>query len=165
MDPLFDRIETLLKSFISGDSDRRDSTSSARGGIPPSGDPDLDDAMAELEADLAGDRDAREKLERGREARRKAEEAARNGANRRRNGPSGPPARILEDYKILGLRYGVPFAEVKAAYKRLLKEHHPDRHGDSPERQKRATETAARINDAYQRIETWVTDGKLLGGA
>jgi len=157
VDPLFDRIETLFKSFFSGDSESRTGSAPTGSG---SGDPDLDDAMAELDADLSNDREAREKLEREREARRRAE-ASRTGQGSK---PAGPPARILDDYATLGLRYGVPFADVKAAYKRLLKEHHPDRHGASPERQREATARSARINDAYRRVEHWATAGKLSDG-
>ena len=61
----------------------------------------------------------------------------------------------------LGLAYGAPFPQVKAAYKKLLMQHHPDRNGGSAESQKRATELSAKINAAYQRIETWTTTGKL----
>ncbi len=155
MDQIFDRLGSLLKSMFAGDSDRRSDVSDYE-----TGDADLDDAMAELDADLNNDREAREKLEREREARRRAEEARSSAGTR----PSGPPERIVRDYATLGLHYGAPFADVKAAYKRLLKEHHPDRHGASPERQKQATETAARINDAYRRIESWATSGKLPDG-
>jgi curved DNA-binding protein CbpA len=44
---------------------------------------------------------------------------------------------------------------VKIRYKELLKKHHPDRHTDSPENLQKATVISAKINTAYQLIETW----------
>ena len=150
MDSIFDRLETLLKSFISGSQHESPNNHTSY-----SGDPDLDEAMAELEADLAGDREAKEKLEKEREARRQAETGTRTSRE------PVVPERILKDYKILGLQYGASFTEVKAAYKKLLKEYHPDRHGNSPELQKTVTEKAARINDAFRRLKIWSATGKL----
>jgi curved DNA-binding protein CbpA len=45
--------------------------------------------------------------------------------------------------------------ECKAAYKKLLKLHHPDRHAGHTGNMKKATEKSARINAAYDRIEKW----------
>ncbi len=157
MDQLFDRLGNLLKSWVNqGDSGPRPFSDP---GTQRSGDPFLDDAMSELDAFLEDDREKQERLAREREARMRAEEQARSrtGASR----PSGPPAKLVAAYKTLGLAYGASFETVRASYKRLLKEHHPDRHGHSPEALKRATETAARINDAYRILETWNQTGTL----
>ncbi len=170
VDQLFDRFGNLLKSWMgSGASDNRPFSDPYQGGHDgarsgnAAGDPFLDDAMAELDAFLEDDREAQERLERERETRRRAEEQAR--ARKPGYGSSGqgagPPAKLVAAYATLGLPFGASFAEVKAAYKRLLKEHHPDKHGSSPERQKNATETSARINDAYRIIETWRDTGTM----
>jgi hypothetical protein len=170
VDQLFDRFGNLLKSWMSSEADsdhpfsdpyHGSSDGGSRARAP--GDPFLDDAMAELDAYLDDDRQAQERLEREREARRQAEEQARArkpgyGAS---NQGSGPPPKLAAAYKTLGMPYGASFTEVKTAYKRLLKEHHPDRNGSSPERQKQATETSARINDAYRIIETWRDTGTM----
>jgi DnaJ-domain-containing protein 1 len=114
--------------------------------------------MAELDAYLDDDRAAQERLSREREARERAEErsrAARPGAS------SGPPPRLVAAYSTLGLSYGASFEQAKAAYKRLLKQHHPDRHGSSQETLKVATEKSARINDAFRIIETWHDTGTM----
>jgi len=170
VDQLFDRFGNLLKSWIGSEADndrpfsdpyQRGDDGARRGAA--SGDPFLDDAMAELNAYLEDDREAQQRLEREREARRRAEEQARArkpGYGSPGQG-SGPPAKLVSAYKTLGLPFGASFTEVKTSYKRLLKEHHPDRHGSSPERQKQATETSARINDAYRIIETWRDTGTL----
>jgi hypothetical protein len=172
VDQLFDRFGNLLKSWVnSGASNERPFSDPYQGSHDgagrrnATGDPFLDDAMAELDAYLEDDREARSRLEREREARRRAEEQAR--ARKPGYGSSGqgagPPDKLVAAYKTLGLPFGASFAEVKAAYKRLLKEHHPDKHGSSPENQKNATETSARINDAYSVIETWRDTGTMGG--
>ena len=162
MDQIFDRFGTLLKSLLNQDKDPfgGNSTGSYRSGA--AGDPDLDDAMEELDAFLKDDREGQERLERERELRREREERARRKSTSfgQSGGASTPSPRLVEDFKTLGVPFGTPLAQVKSAYKRLLKEHHPDRHGGSAEEQKRATERSARINEAYARIEAWSTTGK-----
>ena len=44
-------------------------------------------------------------------------------------------------------------SDVRRAYKRLMRAHHPDRFANDPGKQAAATRKAARINDAYSRIE------------
>jgi hypothetical protein len=170
VDQLFDRFGNLLKSWIGpGAYNDRPFSDPFRGApedrVPgdASGDPMLDEAMAELNAYLDDDREAQARLAREREARRRAEEQARSAraGSRAFSQPSGPPAKLVSAYRTLGLEYGAPFPEVKTAYKRLLKQHHPDKHGSSPESQRNATETSARINDAYRVIETWRETGTL----
>lgn len=167
MDQIFDRLERLFKSWVTPDSDDV-YTEQKRS----SGDNDFDSAMDELDDFLDKDRAAAEKRQQERE-RREREERARAEAearNRARNagqggyqagGNDGPPAVVIEAYRTLGLAYGAPTKEVKAAYKKLLLRHHPDRNSGSPEEQKRATEISARINSAYQTIETWTTTGSI----
>ncbi|HOX92721.1 MAG TPA: J domain-containing protein [Spirochaetales bacterium] len=160
MDQIFDRLGNLLKSWLNNDIDTEPSSSgqgSRTGQSTRSGDPLLDDAMDELDAFLDDDKQKQERLTREREARARAEEAARA----RPSGPSGPPKKLVDAYKTMGLSYGAPFESVRSAYKKLLKEHHPDRHGHSPEALKKATETSARINNAYRLIETWHETGSL----
>lgn len=154
MDQIFDRLGRLLKSFVTPDEDDQPFSEPGRG---RSGDPFLDDAMDELDAFLEDDREKAERLRAQRDARARAEEELRA-----KNRPhSGPPKRLLDAYAALGLSHGADFASVKAAYKRLLKAHHPDRHGHDPAALKKATETSARINDAYRTIETWIEKGRL----
>jgi DnaJ-domain-containing protein 1 len=153
VDRIFERLGKLLQSVLSGDSDERDGLDS-RGFF---GDPDLDDAMAELDADLARDQEERERLER----RRREDEARRARESGSAPRQAGPPSRIVDDYRYLGLEFGAPLSEVKAAYKRLLHKHHPDRHNDNPENQRKATDVSARINAAYGRIEHWLATGKV----
>jgi len=121
--------------------------------------------MSELDDYLDTGRTETEARERER-ARHEREEAARRRSSSSSYAgsagrPSGPPEALIQSYKTLGLAYGTPFPEVKAAYKRLLMKNHPDRNSATPEQLKRSTEISAQINAAYQRIETWNTKGKL----
>lgn len=152
MDQIFDRFERLFKSWMAQEAapqpgERR----------PRSGDPDLDAAMDELDDFLSASKGGEEAAERER-ARRRAEEEARA----RSRGPAqGPDQRLAEAYRYLGLPFGAPLEEAKAKYKKLLLKHHPDRHAGNPENIRKATETSARINEAWRVIETWATTGRL----
>ena len=155
MDQFFDRLGTLFRSFLNGEDD--DSDDFAEPGKSRSGDPFLDEAMEELDAFLSDDREKAERLRAREEARRRAEEASRGSAGH----ASGPPLKLVAAYRELGLSYGAPFDAVRASYKKLLKQHHPDKHGSDAEAQRRATESCARINNAYRIIETWKETGSL----
>jgi DnaJ-domain-containing protein 1 len=154
----------MFKSWVASDEEQRFRGSS---GSRPSGDSDFDAAMSELDDFLDRGRTETEAREREK-ARREREEAARRSANASSGGstsyssrPAGPQAVVAQAYRTLGLAYGTPLPEVKAAYKRLLMRNHPDRNSATPEQLKRSTEISAQINEAYHRIETWITKGKL----
>lgn len=150
MDQIFDRLERLFKSWTAPDTDESLGTRHSS-----SGNPDLDAAMSELDDFLDKDRAAAEQRTREREAQERAR-AARPSQPAR---PSGPPAVVVGAYKTLGLAVGAPMTEVKAAYKKLLLRHHPDRNSGNQADQKKATDISARINEAYQVIETWTSTG------
>lgn len=157
MDQIFDRLEQLFKSWVAPDADKT-ATRNSHG----FGDPDLDAAMSELDDFLDKDRGAAEARAREREQREKtARERAYSSKPASDRPPSGPPALVVEAYKTLGLPFGAPFPQAKAAYKKLLLRYHPDRNSASPAEQKRATEISAHINAAYVVIEAWTTTGKL----
>ncbi|MDR0568327.1 MAG: J domain-containing protein [Spirochaetaceae bacterium] len=67
---------------------------------------------------------------------------------------------MKRDFAELGLSPGASQEECKAAYKKLLKIHHPDRHAGHSENMRKATEKSARINTAFDRIEHWRQTGK-----
>jgi hypothetical protein len=163
VDQLFDRFGDLLRSWIASDGPDSGPVRDATQGNPHvrSADPFLDEAMEELDAYLDNDREAQERIQRQRDARARAEEQARSSRARPVDTPQGPPQKLLAAYRVLGLSYGATFAQAKAAYKRLLKEHHPDRHGSTPDALRNATETSARINDAFRIVETWHETGTL----
>ncbi|HEY9054110.1 MAG TPA: J domain-containing protein [Rectinemataceae bacterium] len=163
MDQIFERLERLVRAWtnLGGDASPRSSRSF--------GDPDLDAAMAELDDFLdtskteTEKRQAREEEEARAQAKRDRERASPGGgygsgdyAGGAYRDPSFEQRQAVEQaYRYLGLSPNAPFAEVKAAYKRLLFKHHPDRNSSSPAEAKRATETSAKINAAYQVIEAY----------
>jgi DnaJ like chaperone protein len=60
-----------------------------------------------------------------------------------------------DPYIVLGLQCGAPFEDVKAAWRRLVREHHPDRvtaQGLPQEFVELANQKLAKLNEAYERI-------------
>ena len=55
--------------------------------------------------------------------------------------------------EILGLSPSANFRAAKAAYRNLVRIHHPDRAGSDPAAQRRASETMSRINAAWEYLE------------
>lgn len=160
MDQIFERLERLVRAWtnFSGDEGQEFRPRKASS----SGDADLDAAMAELDdyLDTSKTETERREAQAARE-RQEAERRAREGAARGSGGRTGfayggeTRTAVEEAYRYLGLAPYVAFPEVKAAYKKLLLKYHPDRNAGTPEALKRATETSARINAAYQIIETY----------
>ena len=68
--------------------------------------------------------------------------------------PSSPIDRESADirryYANLELPIGAPLPEVKAAYRRLMRRYHPDRHQHDPDRARAANELAQRLREAYE---------------
>lgn len=78
-----------------------------------------------------------------------SEAGAASGEQRKREGAAPDP------YAVLGVRRDAGEAEIKAAYRRLVRERHPDRlaaQNGPPQSLERATAEMGAINDAYRRI-------------
>ncbi|GHV75752.1 hypothetical protein AGMMS49942_05730 [Spirochaetia bacterium] len=124
---VFDRLGDVIRSYLN------DTGPGPAAGPSPGWrhtDPDLDAAYEELDDFLAGKPRAKPR-------------------------PDAPPESLRRDFDELGLPFGAPADECKAAYKKLLKVHHPDRHTSNEGNMKKATDKSARINAAYDRIEKW----------
>ena len=65
------------------------------------------------------------------------------------------PFELYDDFKTLCLIPGTNLDECKVAYKSLLKQFHPDKFANEPEKQKEATEITSSITSAFTRIKTW----------
>jgi len=127
---IWDRLGNVVKSYL---NDHEDNVFRNRSGHS---DPDLDSAYEELD-DYLNYRDGKEKP---------AEQEK----------PSRPmPAELRKDFAALGLTPEASFEDCKAAYKKLLKIHHPDKHSTHPDNMKKATEKSASVNAAYKRLEDW----------
>ncbi len=162
MDEIFDRLGQLLKSWVAPDSDSAGHSSWRKSDLD---DPDVQAGMDEINDFLSDDPAAKAREKARAEAEAHAEQEARSRSRQNNRGAgmysrsSGPPADVLEAYKTMGLAPGASRTQVKAAYKKLLMQYHPDRNSDTPEKLKMATDISARINAAYQRIETWTEKG------
>jgi curved DNA-binding protein CbpA len=53
-----------------------------------------------------------------------------------------------DPWKVLGVRQGASQEEIKSAYRRLVKQYHPDRYADNPLKEL-AQEKLKQINEAY----------------
>ncbi|TAF35221.1 MAG: hypothetical protein EAZ57_01350 [Cytophagales bacterium] len=63
--------------------------------------------------------------------------------------PNPAEAEERKHYAALGLMYGADFEKIKAAYKGLMKQYHPDKFQNQPDKLKQAQEQTQRINIAY----------------
>lgn len=70
-----------------------------------------------------------------------------------------------DPHEVLGLRRGATSAQVKAAWRRLARQHHPDLIGDDPAAARRATRRMAKINAAYETLRTGTRLGARAPGA
>ena len=147
MDRLFDRLGDLLRTVLGGDAGT--TTGSGRRPGRPShiDDPDLAAAWDELEDYLDADAPASGAAGTGRQHRPGDAGAGRRTARK------DPRDHLRADYETLGVPFGAPMSDVRRAYKRLMRAQHPDRFANDPGKQAAATRKAARINDAYARIE------------
>jgi hypothetical protein len=146
---IFDRLGDVIKSYLNDEDSRMFGHGSRQG---PSGDPDLDAAFEELNDYLGGPGG---KDGSGPFKHREAAWDEGPGQNQRKAGETPPPEDLRPDFAELGLPFGASATECKAAYKKLLKIHHPDRHAGHPGNFQKATAKSARINAAYDRIEKW----------
>lgn len=128
MDGLLDRFERMLRSFLSPDSGQA---------AAPGGDPDFQEAWRELDEYLQSGVSPRPRYEPG-------------GGDRGAHTETDEGLR--RDYANLEVHFGAPLAEVKRAYKSLLKRYHPDKFATDPEKQRLATEITLRINRSYRNI-------------
>ncbi|MEZ4470834.1 MAG: J domain-containing protein [bacterium] len=62
-----------------------------------------------------------------------------------------------QHYATLGLPDGADMAAVKAAYRKMMRAHHPDRFAHDPQAEARAQAKAQHINEAYQELTALLT--------
>jgi DnaJ-domain-containing protein 1 len=110
------------------------------------------------------EREARQRAAADEAFRRMKDQAARGGPSS--SGPSSssyrssarPPrpgsteAQLLEWYRTLDLQVGADMAQIKSAYRQLMRKYHPDMHAGSPQKQKAATELSMRVTTAYNSL-------------
>ncbi len=139
MDQIFDRLGNLLKSFVRDDSD--DLSDSRKASF---GDPDLQDAWEELD----------DFLKTGKKAEPREQAGAAGTAS------TSPPPELAKDYQTLEVPFGSHLPDVAKSYKRLLRQHHPDRHATDAAASAKATEKTKLLTSAFRRIRQYVESGK-----
>ncbi|MBZ0232233.1 MAG: J domain-containing protein, partial [Deltaproteobacteria bacterium] len=74
---------------------------------------------------------------------------------------SSGDAQVNEWYRTLNLSPGADLAEVKSAYRQLMRKYHPDMHAGNPQKQKAANELSMRVTTAYNGLQAHLNgDGK-----
>jgi DnaJ-class molecular chaperone len=119
-----------------------------------------DDGSSEAEAEDDSSvgtrvgRKAREFRDAAEEAWERAYEASKARA---RFGEGSDPERDRKRwYRTLELEPGADLDEVRRAYRRLLKQYHPDRFATEPEKQRAATEVTRRLTEAYNGLTRYL---------
>jgi DNA segregation ATPase FtsK/SpoIIIE-like protein len=138
MPDIFDKFGSFLKSIFSEGEENTE-------GHRRYQDPDMQDAWNELEEYL------NEGTQKSRAQPRREEKLRSEQKPRRRQ----ERERLREDYANLKVPLGASFEEVRTAYKKLLRQYHPDRHASDPQKFKLATEITSKINQSFQRIEEY----------
>ncbi|MDR0502700.1 MAG: J domain-containing protein [Treponema sp.] len=145
---IWDRLGSVINSYINDMAGEKTGESPSSGRFS-SRDPDLDAAFDELN-DFLNQKDT---------GYTKKENAKNDWQDFESAGASSkskiPPEELRADFELLGVSFGADADECKAAYKKLLKIHHPDRHTGHEGNYKKATEKSAKLNAAYDRIEKW----------
>ena len=141
---ILDRLGTVLKSYINDGTEKI--SGSDRRSRRPWEDDDLNAAYEELDDFL-----------------REGKSSGGNSNNTGSRTSAKKSSRyvtpeVKADFAELGLTTDASLDDCKNAYKKLLKIHHPDRHGHDTELTKKATEKTAKINAAYDRLVKWFRD-------
>ena len=133
----------MLRTVLGGDGPGIETRGPQRRRPLHTDDPDLADAWDELESFLDSDQEPAPG-----ETSSASSTSGTSGA-----GGAHPREPLRADYATLGVAFDAPMSDVKRAYKRLMRAHHPDRFTHDPARQAAATRKAAHINSAFARIE------------
>jgi len=111
-DGIFDRLSSLIRSLMQDDGGPRTQRPA---------DPDLADAMDELDDFLGTGRDP------------EPEPETRRGPDRPGTPPRRPavPEDVVQAYKNLETPPGATMEELRASYRRMMRMYHPDKHTDN----------------------------------
>jgi DnaJ-domain-containing protein 1 len=110
----------------------------------------------ELEAEIERRHRARQAQARGPSTTARPADKA-GSARTSSDAPARKPApddELRRAYAALEVPFGSDFATVRKSYRALMRKYHPDRHTESPEKQKTATELAQKLSQAFQLIES-----------
>lgn len=71
-----------------------------------------------------------------------------------------PDPVLARCYAELGVPYGADFQQVRRAWRRLMRQHHPDLQGEDAERRRIGTEHVKRFNNAFEEIGRQLREGQ-----
>jgi len=77
----------------------------------------------------------------------------RAGGTGRGSAGASEATRVQKAYAVLEVPVGSDFETVRKSYRALMRKYHPDRHTQTPEKQRAANEVAQRLTDAYKLLE------------
>lgn len=137
MDPLFERFHRLLRSYL-------------RFGAPS-------DEWFEQHTEDRDYREAWDELDEFLRTGKTSGTSAGSNGGSRSGGQARrlPPEELRRDYELFQVEFGASFQEVRRAYRRLMRIHHPDLHAGDSAKQHEATDKSQQLNTAYQRIKAW----------
>ena len=109
------------------------------------------------------ERDARQKSAADEAFRRMKDQAARGGgswsssssssqssqSSGRPPRPGSTDAQLLDWLRVLDLQLGADMAQIKTAYRKMMRKYHPDMHQGNPSKLKAANEMSMRVTGAY----------------
>ncbi len=81
-----------------------------------------------------------------------------SGAGASSGSSSRWPREIRQAYAALELPLGADRAEVKKAYRGMMRRYHPDKHQQDAARERIANELTVRIREAYNLLEEWLEE-------
>ena len=145
MDNFLDDIGEFVKSIFDG------SIFSSSGSTYK--DPYMQEAMEELDDYLNEGKDKKES-----KSSNKGSSGGSYSYKRRTNSYSSQNSELenlRQDFANLEVPLGSTFEKVKTSYKNLLRQYHPDKHADDPEKLKIATEITKKINASYNKIKAY----------
>lgn len=78
---------------------------------------------------------------------------SQSGQSHQSSGNPGEDPELARYYRNLEVPYGSDLATVRDAWKRLMRQYHPDLHSGDPEKLRTATELVKGLNHAYEQLK------------
>lgn len=78
-----------------------------------------------------------------------SQSSSSSGSSSRPPRPGSSEAQLLEWHKTLDVPLGADLAQIKSAYRQMMRRYHPDMHAGNPQKEKAATELSMRVTTAY----------------
>ncbi|MEI8092871.1 MAG: J domain-containing protein [Spirochaetales bacterium] len=142
MDPIFDRLGRLIRSFGVDSAPARPVTPE---------DDDLQAAWEELESEGLGKQGSGPRPARPQQSTHGFREQNQNA--RPHPATPGLDPELIAAYAVLGVKTDATWEEITAAHRTLLKKHHPDRHAGHEGNMRKATAQSQKIGEAFQKIK------------